>query len=331
MNREHSSIVSPVKKDDAYWSALFLQEELHVHPPQIVKEKWLTDNSPPASNGSIIKTSDTWQLAAEAMNRDRTLSLQVSDYNKGGLLVSWHDLQGFVPASQLVDFPLLHVARERLRVLSSLKGKILTLKIIEVNPAKNRLVLSERTAQVKAAQRINVLNRIRKGETILGQVTNLTDFGAFVDLGGVEGLIHVSELSWSRVTHPSHILQSGQEIYVLVLKVDRERERIALSYKQLKRDPWQTAAERYKPDDIVTGIVSSVVSFGAFVLLEEELEGLVHITELAEGSFLHPRNVVRQGDQVTARVLEVNGMKKRLALTLRGVTGSIDKHEPANI
>ena len=319
MIRKHSSIVSPVKKDDAYWSALFLQEELLVASPRIAAEIWPTINRPPASNGNNIESSSTWQLAVEAMSSDRTLRLQVTGYNKGGLLVSWHDLQGFVPASQLVDFPLLHVARERLRVLASLHGKNLTLKIIEVNPGKNRLVLSERTAQVKAAQRTDLLYRIRNGDTVRGQVTNLTDFGAFVDLGGVEGLIHISELSWSRVTHPSCILQSGQEINALVLNVDRERERIALSFKRLKQDPWQTAGERYKPDDIITGIISNVVSFGAFVLLEEDLEGLIHITELAEGSFLHPRNVVQQGDQVTARVLQVDSQKKRLALTLRGL------------
>lgn len=322
MNRKHSSIVSPVKKDDSYWSALFLQEELLVSSPQLVEEFWSTSNNHPSSSNGAIENSKTWQLAYEAMASDRTLSLHVSGYNKGGLLVSWHDLQGFVPASQLVDFPLLHVARERLRVLASLNNKILTLKIIEVNPSKNRLVLSERTAQVKAAQRVNLLNRVQKGDIIHGRVTNLTGFGAFVDLGGVEGLIHISEMSWSRVTHPSHILHSEQEVQVLVLNVDRERERFALSLKRLKPDPWQTAAERYKPNDIVSGEISHVVSFGAFVLLEEELEGLIHITELAEGSFLHPRNVVQKGDQVTARVLQVDSHKKRLALTLRDLKNS---------
>ena len=319
MNREHSSIVSPVKKDDAYWSALFLQEELLVSSPQNQEEKWPSNNHPPNHNGSTIENSNTWHLAQEVMISDQSLRLQVTGFNKGGLLVSWQDLQGFVPASQLVDFPLLHVARERLRVMASLQGKILTLKIIELNPGKNRLVLSERAAQVKAAQRVDTLNRVRNGNSIRGRVTNLTDFGAFVDLGGIEGLIHISELSWSRVTHPSHILQSGQEIRVIVLNVDHERERVALSYKRLKPDPWQTAAERYKPDDIVTGIISNIASFGAFVLLEEDLEGLIHITELAEGTCLNPRNVIQQGEKVIARVLLVDSQKKRLALTIRGL------------
>ena len=320
MNREHSSIVSPVIRDDAYWSALFLQEELPIDPPKISEESWaLNKKTLPNSNNNEIECSNTWKLAFEAMEYDRSLCLQVTGYNKGGLLVSWHDLQGFVPASQLVDFPLLHVARERLWMLSSLQGKILTLKIIEVNPGKNRLVLSERTAQVKAVQRHNLLDRLKKGDIILGKVTNLTDFGAFVDLGGVEGLLHISEMSWSRVTHPSHVLQPGQEVQVLVLSVNRHRERIALSMKQLRKDPWQTAAGRYAANDIVTGIVSNVVSFGAFVLLEEELEGLIHITELAEGSFLHPCNVVQKGDRVTARVMHIDCRKKRIALTLRGI------------
>lgn len=323
MNREHSSIVSPVKKDDAYWSALFLQEELPIRSPQTIEENWPSrNNKPTAPNDNTIESSNTWKLAFDAMDSDRSLCLQVTGYNKGGLLVSWHDLQGFVPASQLVDFPLLHVAPERLRVLSGLQGKILTLKIIEVNPGKNRLVLSERTAQVKATQRINLLDKIRRGDILDGQVTNLTDFGAFVDLGGVEGLIHISEMSWSRVTHPSHIVKSGQEVQILVLKIDRKRERIALSMKRLKKDPWQTAGERYQANDIVEGVVSNIASFGAFVLLEEELEGLIHITELAEGSFLHPCNVVQRGDRVTARVINVDSLKKRIALTLRGVKSS---------
>lgn len=322
MNREHSSIVSPVKKDDAYWSALFLQEELLVSSPPLVEESRPVNNQPPSHNGSTIESSPTWQLAQVLMTSDQVLRLPVTGYNKGGLLVALQDLQGFVPASQLVDFPLLHVARERLRVLASLQGKALSLKLIEVDPGKNRLVFSERAAQVKAAERFDTLNRIKRGITIKGRVTNLTDFGAFVDLGGIEGLIHISELSWSRVTHPSHILQSGQEVRVLVLAVDHERERVALSYKRLKADPWETAEQRYKPDDIVIGIVSSIAHFGAFVLLEEELEGLIHVTEMPDSAILQPGSVVQEGNKVMARVLQVDGQKKRLALTLRNLPKS---------
>jgi len=317
MSSDQLNILSPTKEEEVYWSALFLQEQYLVNSSPFVHERQIIDDRNITPNDVDAKSDVTWQVAIEAFGSDRLLQLPVTGFNKGGLLVSWHDLQGFVPASQLVDFPLLHVARERLRVLAGLQGNILELKIIEVNPQKNRLILSERAAHVKADQKVTLLQRVRTGDIVPGRVTNLTDFGAFVDLGGVEGLIHISELSWSRVTHPSHIVQPGQEVQVLILNVDQIRERVGLSYKRLKDNPWCTVEERYKPGDLVSGVISNVVSFGAFVLLEEELEGLIHITELAEGSFLHPRNVVRQGDQVTAQVLQVDGKKKRLALTLR--------------
>lgn len=311
--------MTPARNEEAYWSALFLQEEFLVDSRPAVEERWLDASHVPTSLGHDGEGHAIWQLVVEAYASEQLLHLPVIGFNKGGLLVAWHGLQGFVPASQLIDFPLLHVARERLRALASLQGKTLTLKIIELNPQKDRLILSERATRVKAEQKADLLQRVCAGDLVSGRVTNLTDFGAFVDLGGVEGLIHISELSWSRVTHPSHIVQPGQVVQVLVLNVDRDKERIGLSYKRLKPDPWNTAEDRYKPGDLVSGVVSNVASFGAFILLEEELEGLVHISELAEGTFLHPRNVVRQGDQVTARVLQVDGQKKRLALSLRGL------------
>jgi small subunit ribosomal protein S1 len=319
MSREQTNTVKLEPENDAYWSALFLQEEILATSPPSTGETQFLENLIPSSNGNSIENSPTWRLATDALRSDSTLRLPVTGYNKGGLLVSWQDLQGFVPASQLVNFPLLHVAHERLKVLANLQNKTLDLKIIEVNPYKNRLVLSERAALVKAEEKVNLLHRIRPNDILTGHVTNLTNFGAFVDLGGVEGLIHISELSWSRVTHPSQIVQPGQTIRVTVLNVDRERERIGLSHKRLKRDPWHAVEERYKTGDLVTGQVTNIVSFGVFVQLEEELEGLIHISELAEGSFLHPRNVVKQGQHVQARVLKVNGQKKRLALSLRGL------------
>ncbi len=319
MSREQITTVNSAGEREAYWSALFLQEELLEAAPSLVEENHIPASSFRSTNGSHVEYSATWKLASEALEEDRRLRLPVTGFNQGGLLVNWHDLQGFVPASQLVDFPLLHIAHERLKALAKLRDKLLDLKIIEVNADKNRLVLSERAALVRAEEKADLLQQVRPNDVVEGRVTNLTDFGAFVDLGGVEGLIHVSELSWSRVTHPSQIVQPGQVVQVLVLNVDRVKERVGLSYKRLKRDPWRTAEERYRPGDLVKGQVSNIVSFGVFVLLEEELEGLIHISELAEGSFLHPRNVVKHGEFIQARVLQVNGRKKRLALSLRSL------------
>jgi len=153
----------------------------------------------------------------------------------------------------------------------------------------------------------------------------LTEFGAFIDLGGLEGLIHISEISWSRVVHPSNVLRPGQQVSVLVLSVDQGTERVALSMKRLRPDPWLDVEKRYRPGQLVDGVIGNVTTYGAFVILEEELEGLVHISELAEGTFMHPNDVVRSGQAVTARVLNVDGRHKRLALSLRAANKGPDR------
>lgn len=328
MNLDSNKDNSPRRQetDDSYWSALFEQEEALApsNLPNAEEDTWSTignrlDGRFRWSDGGRPEVEDPWQLAQEMFDTDQKFHLLVTGYNKGGLLVQWKGIQGFVPASQLVELPQFHVERERVRALKDWQDKTLTLKIIEVNRATNRLILSERAAQVRAEERQNLLAYIHIGDRLEGSVTNLTNFGVFVDLGGVEGLIHISELSWSRVLHPSDIVQPGDTLKVLVLNIDRHNQRVALSRKQLKNDPWRTAETRYRPGQLVKGEVSNIVSFGAFVLLEEELEGLIHISELAEGSFLHPRNVVELGMSVVARILTVDSANKRLALSLRGV------------
>lgn len=282
---------------------------------------------PDTGNGRFANSvpstlTDSWINAAACLKNDETLHLQVCAYNKGGLIVYWHGLPGFVPASQLVNLPQFHIERERLRALKELVNSWLHLKIIELNPEENRLVFSERAARSEAEDRRRLLDRVQPGEILRGMVTNMTSFGVFVDLGGAEGLIHISELSWSRVTHPSSLLQPGQEVRVVVLNVDRRNGRIALSRKRLTSDPWHNVETRYAIGQLVHGVVSNIVSYGVFVQIEEELEGLIHISELAEGNFLHPRDVVTCGERVQARVLSVSSAQKRLALTLRLAAGS---------
>jgi small subunit ribosomal protein S1 len=316
--------------DDSYWTSLFEKEEVNPLPageptadhttdwPQPEKPPMLDSRGP----GEELTSDDyagPWLTAQETLEADQALQLTIIGCNKGGLLVYWNGLQGFVPASQLVDFPQFHYETERLQALRKWIGQRLELKIIEVNRFTNRLILSERAALVEASQRERLLRRISPGDQLAGHVTNLTDFGAFVDLGGVEGLIHISELSWSRVTHPLDIVKPGQAVTVLVLSLDPPSGRVALSLKQLRPDPWQDVESRYQLGQLVEGTVSNVVHFGVFVQLEEELEGLIHISELAEGTFLHPRNVVQNGDRVVAQVLNVDGPAKRLALRLRRI------------
>lgn len=319
--------------DNDYWSALFRMEESFaadipaevndapepMPAPVEVEELPAAPAASPEPLARPTPQGDPWQLAQEYMDADRTLNLTVLSHNKGGLLVAWNGIQGFVPASQLIDFPQFHVPRERIQALAGWQGRELALKIIEVNKGNSRLILSERATLVAAEQREVLLLGVRPGERRQGAVTNLTDFGAFVDLGGLEGLIHISEISWSRVVHPSAVLKPGQMVQVVVLSVDQAAERVALSMKRLRPDPWLDVESRYKPGQLVRGVIGNVTTYGAFVVLEEELEGLVHISELAEGVFMHPRDVVQSGEEVTARVLTVDGRHKRLALSLRAV------------
>ncbi|MEL7233632.1 MAG: S1 RNA-binding domain-containing protein, partial [Chloroflexota bacterium] len=198
-------------------------------------------------------------------------------------------------------------------------GKTLVLRVIELNREQNRLVLSERAAQVQPGERAHIFDTLQAGDVTAGIVTNITDFGAFVDLGGLEGLIHISELSWGRVGHPQDVLERDQTVQVFVLDTDRDAGRIALSVKRLHPDPWKTVEERYVVGQIIECHVTNVVDFGAFACVEEGLEGLIHVSELAEGHFLHPRNVVQEDQTVHARILSIDSKARRLGLSLRGL------------
>lgn len=309
--------------DDAYWSALFQEEEQVAYSPvkETIELEIPPENARPLNGQSTLFTNEfpenPWHEAARIKDEDCSLELLVTSYNKGGLIVYWCGLQGFIPASQLVNFPQFHLEKARMQALKEWVNRQVSVKIVDINPDKNRLIFSERATLVDAGTREQVLQRLQVGQELTGKVTNLTQFGAFIDLGGVEGLIHISELSWSRVSHPSDVVKPGQELKVKVLSIDPDNGRVALSYKQLRPDPWKTAESRYQPGQKVTGTVSNIVHYGAFILLEEELEGLIHISELAEGTFLHPRNVVAMGETVTAVVLNVNARQKRLALSLK--------------
>lgn len=322
-------VVDP-KHDESFWASLFQLEEAekeveYFEPPTFIDDviSHLEEPITPLDHREVEAISkesgDPWARAREAMLEDQTFTLRVIGHNKGGLLVNWDGIQGFVPASQLIDLPQFHLPRERMQALAGWHDRLVSLKVIEVDKAQSRLIFSERATLVPAQEREGLLSGVQPGARLIGTVTNLTSFGAFVDLGGVEGLIHISEISWSRVIHPSAVLKPGQSVQVLVLDVNQGEERVALSMKRLRPDPWEGVEQRYRPGQFVSGIVGNITTFGAFVQIEPELEGLVHISELAEGAFLHPRDVVHSGEEVVARVLAVDGPGKRLALTLRGV------------
>jgi small subunit ribosomal protein S1 len=319
-----------ISVDEGYWQALLHQGENApaAVPPAAPQETFRvldtellsvsTEGQATTGDGDDPDHEHGWPVAQLALDRGELFSLWVCGANRGGLLVDWNGLQGFIPASHLTEMPSGHNPRERVEELARYIGEALTVRLIEVDPKQNRLVFSERATASSMAPSA-ILNSLRPGDVRRGVVTNLTAFGAFVDLGGVEGLIHISELSWDRVREPGDVLNPGQNVEVSVLGVNPDEGRVALSLKRLRPNPWKEVDSRYQVGQLLEGTVTSVVSFGAFVRIEEGVEGLVHISELAEGSFLHPRNVVREGETVRVRVLNVDPARQRLGLSLRQV------------
>jgi small subunit ribosomal protein S1 len=310
----------PPPPDESYWAALLREGEASAPKPRHSSAWDSFEMVVPAEGGGRTEAQD-WESATRVLEEDRVVELPVIGYNRGGLLVQWNTLRGFVPASQLVDFPNVPDGQARRAELAARVGGQLRLRVIELNQPQNRLVLSERAAMVQAGTRADILDRLRPGDTSEGRVTNLCEFGAFVDLGGLEGLIHISELSWGRVGHPKDILSRGDTVKVYVMEVSRDHGRVALSLKRMQPDPWETVERRYQVGQIVEGLITNVVDFGAFACVEDGLEGLIHVSELAEGSFLHPRNVVKEGERVRARILNINGQARRLGLSLRYLDG----------
>lgn len=264
--------------------------------------------------------SQDWDESEAVFAEDRTVSLRAVSFNRGGLLVEWNSLRGFVPASQLINAPAAPNRQGYRQHMATYLHHPLTLRIIELDRHTNRLILSERAAQVRPGSRASIMDTLRPGDVVIGRVTNLADFGAFIDLGGVEGLVHISELSWGRVSHPRDLLRRGEEVHVHVMEVHREAGRVALSIKRLQPDPWKDIESRYQIGQIIEGVITNIVDFGAFASVEDGLEGLIHVSELAEGHFLHPRNVVNEGDRIAARILNIDGRARRLGLSLREVS-----------
>jgi len=253
-----------------------------------------------------------WKAIEQAHEQGRPVTGRVIEVVKGGLILDL-GVRGFLPAS-LVDI-------RRVQDLDEFLGQELNCKVIELNRSRNNVVLSRRAVleEERKADRQRILDGLNPGDVVKGTISNIVDFGAFVDLDGMDGLIHISELSWSHVNHPSEVLEIGQEVEVKVLDIDRERQRISLGLKQTQADPWQQVLESYNEGDVVSGKVTKVVTFGAFVEILPGVEGLVHISELAQHHVENPREVVSQGDTVNVRILEVDAERRRLSLSLKRV------------
>jgi len=257
-----------------------------------------------------------WETARELLKEETAVDVTVVGHNRGGILVRWNRLEGFVPSSHLVS---VSYSGDRREAWEGLRDKQLGVKVIEVDQDRRRLIFSEREAQRewRARQKARLLEELKEGDRVQGQVTGLRDFGAFVNLGGADGLIHVSELAWHRVDHPRDVLRIGQQIEVYVLNLDHERNRIALSRKRLLSDPWDDATERYHEGQLVDGMVTNVVDFGAFVALDDGLEGLLHLSEMGDGSLSEPHSYVKKGDRLSLRISHLEPEKRRVGFTQR--------------
>ena len=292
--------------DDAWWESILAEDE-----------KLNNKKSSKANFGTKKRCVDlNWEHALEIFERDQIISLNVINLNKGGLLVEQKDIHGFIPCSHLVELSPNMEKEERDRFLSSYIGKKVRVKIIECLPDEGRLVFSERAAQTEAGRRTELMENLQVGQNVCGVVTNITDFGVFVDLGGVEGLIHISELSWGRVDHPSKILELGQKISVLILEIQPDRCRIALSIKRLVVNPWIGVEDTYHENQIVPVEVTSLTSYGAFARVDDCIEGLIHFSEIPLLDNENIKDVLKPGDKIMVKILKVDISRQRLGLSL---------------
>lgn len=260
----------------------------------------------------------SWRRLQQSFENSEVIEAKVINYNKGGLLVNLDGVRGFVPASQVSGISRGPETQKQ-SDMAKMVGTALQLKVIEINRNRNRLILSERQAvqEVREGRKDELLSTLKESDVRTGIVTSVADFGAFVDIGGADGLVHLSEISWSRVEHPSEVLKPGDKVQVYILSVDNERKRIALSIKRTQSEPWSTVSDRYQLGQMVEGTITQLASFGAFMRIEDGVEGLIHVSEMGDGRIQHPREVVQEGDVVQARIIRIDPARKRMGLSMR--------------
>jgi len=311
----HEGVPPPM--DESWWQAILSEDEI-IHNTSELKSTAQPSKGEAKAQiqpNRFNSASLDWEEAFRLYEEDQIISMRVTGHNRGGLLVEGGGLQGFVPVSHLIELqPGDPELEERLKAYLN---QMLRLKVIECDQDCERVVFSERAALAEPGRRIQLLHWLKPGDCITGDVTNITDFGIFVDLGGVEGLVHVSEISWGRVHHPADAVAIGQQVEVYVIQVDQERTRVALSLKRLHPNPWDSAEERYIPGQVTEAVITSVVPFGAFARLEEGLDGLIHISQLnREEGEVRPDSTLKEGQLVKVRILHVDASRQRLGLSL---------------
>jgi small subunit ribosomal protein S1 len=292
--------------DEGWWAAVLADEES-------TTDEYREPIIPTEHQSDLLLVD--WDRVKLVFENDEIISLQVYGYNRGGLLVQDDGIQGFVPISHLIEMPCGLEEDERKSTLSEYIGRTLNLKVIECEPSLDRVVLSERAAQAGEGRRKQLFNSLHIGDKVRGKVTNVTEFGVFIDLGGVEGLIHVSELSWGRVQHPGDVLAIGDCAEAMVLQINEDTSRVALSYKRLQSNPWEVVAETYEPGDQVNATITTITRFGAFARLKEGIEGLIHISSIQfDQNHQTLEALFNPGETIQVQILHIDPDRRRLGL-----------------
>jgi small subunit ribosomal protein S1 len=271
-----------------------------------------------------------WALVSEMLANEETYEGKVSGYNKGGLLVDVEGLRGFVPASQV------SAARRSVAVgatpeqrWAKMHGEPIVVRVIEVDRERRRLILSERAASNESRQAVKerVISELKVGESYNGRVTSLANFGAFVNINGADGLVHLSEISWERVKHPSEVLEVGQEVQVKIISIDEEKKRIGLSLRQLQDDPWRSRISKFQVGQLIEGTITRLTKFGAFARIDDDVEGLIHVSEISDQRVEHPKEELSEGDVVSLRIIRIEADRRRIGLSMRKVDSAayVDK------
>lgn len=272
----------------------------------------------------MARLNQDWINAEELMESGEIIESEVMGYNKGGAIVPYGRLRGFIPISHLAGLSPGMNDRQRQQQLAKMRAEKIPLKVIEVDRRRRRLVMSQREAQREweEKRKTELLENLKEGDIIKGRVSGLRDFGAFIDLGGADGLVHISELAWYRVNHPREVLEVGDEIEVEILKLDSKKQRISLSRKRLVANPWDTAEERYGISQLVEGKITRIVDYGAFAEIEPGVEGLLHVSQLARTNVEKVSDVIKEGETHLLRVVSLDSRRQRIGLSLKAVTTS---------
>jgi len=284
--------------------------------------------NPEDANGNVVlsfkraQEQMSWETVEKMLEEDRVYDSTIIGFNKGGIIVNIGGLRGFVPSSQISAGRRAQSSGDTPEQRwQKMVGQPITVRIIEVDRERRRLILSERAASTETRQSVKerVIDELEVGKTYTGRVTSLSNFGAFVNINGADGLVHLSELSWDRVQHPSEVLEVGQEVKVKVINVDREKKRIGLSLRALADDPWASRVAKFSVGQLVEGAITRLTKFGAFARLEGDIEGLIHISEMADHRIEHPKEVMKEGEVRTLRIIRIDTDQHRIGLSLRKV------------